>query len=99
MIVGTGSAAQETAEAVWERRDAGYRIVGFVTENGTKPQDISPKMNLLGSADDLEEIIKQEKIDRIVIAVRERRGTFPTETLLKMSLGGQCQYRRMHLIF
>ena len=36
LIVGTGHTAQDTAKAVWERRDAGYRIVGFVTENGAK---------------------------------------------------------------
>ena len=29
-----------------------------------------------------------EKVDRVVIAVRERRGAFPTEALLKMSLAG-----------
>ncbi len=46
------------------------------------------EMNILGSADNLEEIIRDEKIDRVVIAVRERRGVFPTETLLKMSLAG-----------
>src|SRR5205085_7205739 len=33
-------------------------------------------------------IIHSEKIDRVVIAVRERRGAFPTEALLKMSLAG-----------
>ena len=60
LIVGTGSAAQDTAESVWERRDAGYRIVGFVTENGAKPQEMPPKMNLIGSADNLEKIIKHQ---------------------------------------
>ncbi len=88
VIVGTGRAARDTAESVWERRDAGYRIVGFVTENGSRPDNLPLKINLLGSADELEEIIKAEKINRIVIAVRERRGAFPTETLLKMSLAG-----------
>ncbi|MEZ5427041.1 MAG: TIGR03013 family PEP-CTERM/XrtA system glycosyltransferase [Pyrinomonadaceae bacterium] len=88
LIVGTGSAAHDTARSVWERRDAGYRIAGFVTENGSKPMDLAKEINLLGSTNDLEEIIKEEKIDRIVIAVRERRGAFPTETLLKMSLAG-----------
>lgn len=88
LIVGTGRAAQDTAKSVWERRDAGYRIVGFVTENGAQPQDLSPQIKLLGSAKNLEEIIRHEKINRVVIAVRERRGTFPTETLLKMSLAG-----------
>jgi sugar transferase (PEP-CTERM system associated) len=88
LVVGTGKAANDTAEAIWERRDAGYRIVGFVTENGSTPKNLPAKMNLLGSANNLEEVIKNEKINRVVIAVRERRGTFPTETLLRMSLAG-----------
>ncbi len=50
--------------------------------------EMQPQVNLIGSADNLEKIIKQENINRVVIAVRERRGTFPTETLLKMSLAG-----------
>jgi sugar transferase (PEP-CTERM system associated) len=88
LIVGTGRSAQETAEAALKRRDAGYRISGFVTENGTNPGSQIAGKAVLGSTVDLAEIVKSEKIDRIVIAVRERRGLFPTETLLKMSLAG-----------
>ncbi len=88
LIVGTGQSALDTARAVWERRDAGYRIVGFVTENeGNQSEEIA-KLQILGTTGELAAIIKNEKIDRIVIAVRERRGTFPTETLLQMSLAG-----------
>ena len=86
-IVGTGKAAQDTAQAIWDRRDAGYRIVGFVTENGSHPE-VDSGIHILGKAENLAEIVKNERIDRIVIAVRERRGTFPTDTLLKMSLAG-----------
>jgi sugar transferase (PEP-CTERM system associated) len=88
LVVGTGQTALDTAEAVWERRDAGYRIVGFVTENGAKPKEKLGRSEILGRAVDLEGIIRSEKIDRVVIAVRERRGAFPTEALLKMSLAG-----------
>ena len=88
LVVGTGQAAQDTAQAVWDRRDAGYRIVGFVTENGAKPDEKIGESKIVGLVENLSEIVKSEKIDRIVIAVRERRGTFPTETLLKMSLAG-----------
>lgn len=88
VVVGTGQTARETAEAVWKRRDAGYRIVGFVTENGIPPQTKINGISVLGTTDELESIIKKEDIDRLVIAVRERRGNFPTETLLKMSLAG-----------
>lgn len=88
LVVGTGKAALDTAEAVWERRDAGYRIVGFVSENGAKPREKLGRSEILGKAVDLEGIIRNENIDRVVIAVRERRGAFPTEALLKMSLAG-----------
>ena len=88
LVVGTGQTALDTAEAVWERRDAGYRIAGFISENGAKPRQKLGKSIILGKGPDLEEVIRTEKIDRVVIAVRERRGAFPTEALLKMSLAG-----------
>lgn len=88
ILVGTGKTARETAEAVWERRDAGYRIVGFVTENGIPPNSKISDVSVLGTTDDLEEIVKGTKVDRVVIAVRDRRGNFPTDALLKMSLAG-----------
>ena len=88
LVVGTGQTALDTAEAVWERRDAGYRIVGFLSENGAKPREKLGRSEILGKAHELESVIRNEKIDRVVIAVRERRGAFPTEALLKMSLAG-----------
>ena len=89
LVVGTGQTALDTAEAVWERRDAGYRIVGFVSENGAKPREKLGRSEILGKAADIENVIRTENVDRVVIAVRERRGAFPAEALLKMSLAGQ----------
>ena len=51
LMVGTGKAAMDTATAVWQRRDAGYRIVGFVTENCSKPKDLPEAMNFLGNSE------------------------------------------------
>lgn len=88
LIVGAGQAALDTAEAIWKRRDAGYRIVGFATENGNSVKEKLPDAKIVGTVDELDEIIKRENVDRIVIAIRDRRGKFPTETLLQMSLAG-----------
>ena len=99
LIVGTGRTAQETAEAVWKRRDAGYRISGFVTESDTNQGAEVSGAEILGATGDLESIVKAEKIDRIVIAVRERRGSFPTETLLKMSLAGNVNIEECSSFF
>ncbi len=58
LVVGTGQTALDTAEAVWERRDAGYRIAGFVSENGAKPKEKLGRSEILGRAVDLEGIIR-----------------------------------------
>ena len=88
LIVGDGQIAVDTAKAVLKQRDAGYRIAGFITREAEILKNMIPAKYNLGTMEDLEKIVPAEKINRIVIAVRERRGTFPTETLLKMSLAG-----------
>ena len=90
LIIGEGDIAIDTAEAVLARRDAGYRIIGFITEDFEAVKARIPTARYLGSINDLESIILNEKIDRLVIGLRERRGSsFPAETLLRISLAGQ----------
>jgi sugar transferase (PEP-CTERM system associated) len=91
LILGAGKAAVTTANVIYERRDAGYRIAGFVAVPGAGNGD-SPRIKnnghagILGSSDELERIVNEKKIDRIVVALAQRRGHFPTESLLRMSL-------------
>lgn len=89
LVVGTGDAARETAQAVLKRRDAGFRIVGFVTDNGLRPDSMIDNLAVLGTTGDLESVVRTENVDRLVVAVQDRRGSFPTESLLKMSLAGE----------
>lgn len=92
LILGAGKAAVTTANVVYGRRDAGYRIAGFVAVpgvgNGDSPRSRAELGNaeILGTCDDLEQIVSEKKIDRIVVALAQRRGNFPTESLLRMSL-------------
>ena len=92
LIIGAGKAAVETANVVFQRRDAGYRVVGFIAVdgvgNGDAPRSAAELGNatILGKADELEKIVSEKKIDRIVVALAQRRGNFPTEVLLRMSL-------------
>ena len=92
LILGAGKAAVETANVVFQRRDAGYRVVGIYSVegvgNGDSPRSPAElgKAQILGKADQLERIVGERKIDRIVVALAQRRGNFPTEALLRMSL-------------
>jgi sugar transferase (PEP-CTERM system associated) len=88
LIVGSGNLAVEVARQVLNRPDAGYRIIGFV---GTDSELLGMSLinpRVIGLTDDLESIVKTEGIDRIVVAMGERRGQLPTDRLLKLGLGG-----------
>lgn len=89
LIVGSGNLAVELAREVLNRPDAGYRIVGFV---GTDAELLGKSLinpRVIGMTEQLDEIVKRDGIDRIVVAMGERRGQFPTNKLLQLSLGGQ----------
>lgn len=89
LIVGSGNLAVEMAREVLNRPDAGYRIVGFV---GTDAELLGKSLinpRVIGMTDDLDQIVKRENIDRIVVAMGERRGQLPTNKLLQLSLAGQ----------
>ncbi|MBD0373838.1 MAG: TIGR03013 family PEP-CTERM/XrtA system glycosyltransferase [Pyrinomonadaceae bacterium] len=88
LIVGSGGAAIEIAREVLGRRDAGYRVLGFVDSN---PELLGKSLinpRVVGLTSDLEEIVKREGVDRIVVSMGERRGHFPSEQLLRLSLSG-----------
>ncbi|MBA3246469.1 MAG: TIGR03013 family XrtA/PEP-CTERM system glycosyltransferase [Pyrinomonadaceae bacterium] len=88
LIVGSGDAAVEIAREVLERRDAGFRVAGFIDN---KPELVGQSIinpRVIGLMDDMEQIVKREGIDRIIVALGERRGAFPTQQLLDLSLGG-----------
>jgi cell division septal protein FtsQ len=69
------------------RPDAGYRIVGFVgTIRAVGKSLINPRV--IGLTEQLDEIVKRENIDRIVVAMGERRGQLSTNKLLQLSLAG-----------
>ncbi|HET9525921.1 MAG TPA: TIGR03013 family XrtA/PEP-CTERM system glycosyltransferase [Pyrinomonadaceae bacterium] len=88
LIVGSGDSAVEIAREVLSRPDAGYRIAGFV---GTDSELLGKSLinpRVIGLTDHLGDIVKKENIDRIVVAMGERRGQFPTDKLLQLSLAG-----------
>ncbi|HEY7913296.1 MAG TPA: TIGR03013 family XrtA/PEP-CTERM system glycosyltransferase [Blastocatellia bacterium] len=88
LILGSGEQAIEVARATLERRNAGFQIVGFVDN---KPELLGKSLinpSVIGLSDDLEMIVDRHQIDRIVVAVEDRRGKFPTDKLLSLSLSG-----------
>jgi sugar transferase (PEP-CTERM system associated) len=88
LIVGSGAFAIEIARETLGRPDAGFRVVGFVDNDPALVGKslINPKV--IGLTSELGSLVKRENIDRIVVAIGDRRGQFPTEELLRLSLSG-----------
>jgi sugar transferase (PEP-CTERM system associated) len=88
LIVGSGEFAVEIAKETLQRKDAGYRVVGFVDNDPALVGKslINPKV--IGLTSELASLVKRENIDRLVVAIGDRRGQFPTQELLKLSLSG-----------
>src|SRR5881398_3777281 len=88
LIVGSGPFAVEIARETLGRQDAGFRVVGFVDNDPALVGKslINPKV--IGLTSELATLVKRENIDRIVVAISDRRGQFPTQQLLRLSLSG-----------
>jgi sugar transferase (PEP-CTERM system associated) len=89
LIVGSGNLAVELAREVLNRPDAGYRIAGFVGTNSELLGKSLINPRVIGLTEQLSEVVKREGIDRIVVAMGERRGQLPTDKLLELSLAGE----------
>ena len=88
LIVGSGASAIEVAREVLERRDAGYRVVGFVD---SRPELVGQSLinpRVLGTTTEMAEVIRREGVNRVIVAMAERRGQFPVRQLLDLSLSG-----------
>jgi sugar transferase (PEP-CTERM system associated) len=89
LILGSGDQAIELARATLERRTSGFHIVGFVDN---KPELIGKSLinpTVIGLTENIGGLVEQYQVDRIVVAVADRRGKFPTEELLNLSLSGR----------
>jgi len=88
LIVGSGDIAIEIARETLDRPDAGFRVVGFVDNDPALVGKslINPKV--IGLTSELATLVRRENIDRLVVAIGDRRGQFPTQELLRLSLSG-----------
>ena len=84
LILGTGPAAMQVARQIALQHDFGYRIVGFVGDEGVRSSD-GP---ILGPTTDLAHLIAHHRVDRIVVALTDGRGRLPVQELLQAKLSG-----------
>jgi len=88
MIIGSGPLAKSIAKEIVERVDTGFKVVGFITDN---PERVGEKLvnpSIMGDQSRILDIATKEKVDRIIVALEERRGKFPDAQLLECKMRG-----------
>ena len=86
VLVGTGNMAMDIAREIEEKKDSGYKISAFV---GTEQPPYNPnKAPLLADSSQLLHHCEINDVQRIIIALEDRRGTMPIRNLLQCKLKG-----------
>jgi sugar transferase (PEP-CTERM system associated) len=85
IIVGSGHIARMLAREIQQQHDFGYRVVGFVDEPG---QGREVGAGTGASEKDLPTLVRARDVDRIVVALSDRRGRLPIPELLQAKLLG-----------
>ena len=88
LILGTGSAAVSLAREVFQHRNEGYRVVGFL---GKDPEEVGKSLfnpTVVGTYDELLPLTERLNVHTIVVALEEQRGKLPLSDLLTCKLRG-----------
>jgi sugar transferase (PEP-CTERM system associated) len=86
LILGTDDSAINVAREVLERKEGGYQIVGFVGDDPSLVGKSLINPRVIGVTSELETIVSDYHIDRIVIVLKERRNRLPLNSLLDIRL-------------
>ncbi len=89
LIVGTDSSAEGLTKAILANRNFGYRIVGLIGEDPAQVGTILAEVPIVGVVGDLNKIVNRQRVDRVVVALSDRRGHLPVDQLLKLRLQGR----------
>ncbi len=87
LIVGAGNEAQNVEADLAKLGGAGFRVVGFFPAGADKVE--VDKSRLVAADADMHALVRDHKVDEVVVAVREQRGgSLPMEALLDCRVKG-----------
>jgi len=88
LMLGLGRRAQRTAREVLDLRSRECDVVGFLAEREEDRGWRIGNRPVLGLLPDLERVVREERVDRVVVALADRRRGMPLEALLRVRLSG-----------
>lgn len=86
LLLGAGPLASQIATVIRSRPELGMRVAGYAgQESLTAGEAPLPR---LGQPDDIADVLERHRIERVIVAMEDRRGTMPVEELLTAKARG-----------
>lgn len=86
LIIGTGRLARQIGQTLHLQPERGYKLVGFLDSQESNVGKSIVNPGVVGTYDDLLEVVRRENIETVIAALPEQRGRLPVGDLL------QCQF-------
>jgi len=88
LIIGSGELARKTGEMIYSGSGLGLKLVGFIDDDPAKLGMSIVNPGVVGGYGDIAQIVKDNNIERIIIALKDRRARLPMSALLECRLRG-----------
>ena len=88
LLLGTGQTGITLVREIIARPELNLKVVGFLDEQGQNIGKSLVNPRIIGGTADLERITREEKIDRVILSLAERRGRTPVRELLRLKFDG-----------
>jgi sugar transferase (PEP-CTERM system associated) len=99
LILGTDVQAVTVAREIMRRRGQGYEVIGFVGHDLALVGQSLINPRVIGVMDDLEELVRRRRPDRIVVALSDLRDKAPFDLLLRLKARDEIQVEEASRFF
>src|ERR671913_1964426 len=88
LIVGTSAGARTVARDVLDQHDYAYKILGFIDDDPAMQGRSIVNPKVIGTTADILRLVREQRVNRIIVGLADRRGKLPIEELLEAKLQG-----------
>ena len=100
LIVGTSPAAVALARELFDRRgELGVNLVGFVDPDPSRVGMSLINPGVVGTVDDIPDIVRDRTVDRVVVSLADARGTLKMERLLDMKINQGVRFDHLASVY
>jgi len=88
LVMGTGETARMVGEEILKRERLGFRLVGFVGDAQADDVRTNGTGKIVGDYSQLIDLVRENRVRKLVVAISERRGGYPVASLLDLRVRG-----------